>query len=142
MEAVGASVFHHDPTYDGGDGAADLLARRVRDYGDVPNYNVCAKQEFEFVNVLNRIRPDILLARHGGITLWAAKLGIPSLLVEDEQANMGYEGLISYGEKIVETLENTEFIENLSKHATNPYTDWWMNEQPDTFLKEAKTEVI
>ncbi len=142
MEAAGASVFHHDPKFDSGFEAADLLSRRVKDYGDVPNYNVCSKQEFEFVNVLNRIRPDILLARHGGITLWAAKLGIPALLVEDEQANMGYEGLVNYGEKVVDALENDEFVKNLSKHAINPYTDWWMEQSPDTFLKEAKKKEV
>jgi nitrogenase molybdenum-iron protein alpha chain len=40
----------------------------------VPNFNVCNKQEFELVNALNRLRPDLLLTRHGGMTLWGAKL--------------------------------------------------------------------
>ena len=74
--------------------------------------------------------------------MWAAKLGIPALLVEDEQANMGYEGLVNYGEKVVDDLENDEFVKNLSKHAINPYTDWWMEQSPDTFLKEAKKKEV
>jgi len=136
IKAVGAAIFHHDPLFDNGKPDNDQLAQRVKDYGDVPNFNVCNKQEFELVNMLNRLRPDLLLARHGGMTLWGAKLGIPSLLVGDEHYSMGYEGLLKYGEMIVETLENNEFVKNLAKHTANPYTKWWLNQQPDTFLSK------
>ncbi|MDR0992207.1 MAG: nitrogenase, partial [Ruminococcus sp.] len=124
INAVGAAIFHHDPIYDNGDENNDQLKQRLNDYGDVQNFNVCNKQEFELVNNLNRIRPDILLARHGGMTLWGAKLGIPSLLIGDEHYGMGYEGLVKYGERILETIDNDEFVKNLQKHAVNPYTKW------------------
>ncbi|GHU41519.1 nitrogenase [Clostridia bacterium] len=136
IEAVGAAIFHHDPLFDNGEPENDQLAQRVKDYGDVPNFNVCNKQEFELVNVLNRLRPDLLLARHGGMTLWGAKLGIPSLLIGDEHYSMGYEGLLKYGERILETLENDEFVKNLEKHAINPYSKWWLDQKPNTFLKQ------
>lgn len=136
IQAVGAAIFHHDPLFDNNEPDNDQLAQRVKDYGDVPNFNVCNKQEFELVNVLNRLKPDLLLARHGGMTLWGAKLGIPSLLIGDEHYSMGYEGLIKYGERILETLENDEFIKNLEKHAVNPYTKWWLDQQPNTFLQK------
>ena len=86
------------------------------------------------VNVLNRVKPDILLARHGGMTLWGAKFGIPSLLIGDEHYGMGYEGLVNYGKRILETLDNDEFVKNLSKHSLNPYTKWWLEQEPYTFL--------
>jgi len=139
IEATGAAIFHHDPLFDNGEPNNDQLAQRVMDYGDVPNFNVCNKQEFELVNVLNRLRPDLLLARHGGMTLWGAKLGIPSLLIGDEHYSMGYEGLLKYGERILETLENDEFVKNLEKHAVNPYSDWWLNQRPDTFLQRGQS---
>ena len=135
MEATGAAIFHHDSSFDINREEKDLLAQGVRDYGNIGNFNVCNRQEFEYVNALNRIRPDILLARHGGMTLWGAKLGIPALLVGDEHYSMGYEGLVQYGERIVETLENDEFVKNLAKHSQNPYTKWWMEQEPYTFLK-------
>jgi len=69
------------------------------------------------------------------MTLWGAKFGIPSLLVGDEHYSMGYEGLIKYGERIVETLENDEFVKNLEKHAVNPYTKWWLEQKSDAFLQ-------
>ncbi|MDR3294330.1 MAG: nitrogenase [Clostridiales Family XIII bacterium] len=135
IDAKGASIFHHDSIYDSGREDNDQLAQRVADFGDVPNFNICNKQEFEIVNTLNRIRPDLLLARHGGMTLWGAKLGIPSLLIGDEHYGMGYEGIVKYGEQILETLENDEFVKNLEKHAVNPYTKWWLSQPPYTFLE-------
>lgn len=137
MRAAGTAVFHHDPLYDSGSEDADSLQSVVKDTGDIPNYNVCNKQEFELVNLLNRERPDILLARHGGMTLWGAKLGIPSLLIGDEHFGMGYRGLVNYGERILETLENDEFVVNLARHAINPYTDWWFRQDPHAFLEGA-----
>lgn len=135
LKVSGAAIFHHDPVYDSGRPENDQLALRVADYGNVPNYDVCNKQEFELVNALNRLRPDVLLARHGGMTLWGAKLGIPSLLVGDEHYAMGYEGLVNYGQRLVETIENDEFVKNLAKHAVMPYTKWWLAQSPAYFLK-------
>jgi nitrogenase molybdenum-iron protein alpha chain len=134
MVAQGAAIFHHDVDTDNPSPDFDTLGNTVRNYGDVPNYNVCNKQEFELVNQINRIRPDILLARHGGMTLWGAKFGIPSLLIGDEHYSMGYEGLVKYGERILETLENNEFVLNLSKNMINPYSKWWLEQKPYAFL--------
>ena len=135
MKAKGAAIFHHDLIYDNENEESDLLVNRVKEYGDVPNFNICNKQEFELVNMLNRLQPDVLLARHGGMTLWGAKLGIPSLLIGDEHFSMGYEGIVRYGERILETIENDEFVKNLKQHAINPYTKWWLDQEPYTFLK-------
>lgn len=138
LKAVGAAIFHHDPIYDSNTQKADALAQTVRDYGDIPNYNVCDKQEFELVNMLHHLQPDVLLARHGGMTLWGAKFGIPSLLIGDEHFSMGYEGLIRYGKRLIEVIENDEFVKNLAKHTANPYTNWWLEQKPYTFLKGKK----
>lgn len=134
MEVKGAAIFHHDPIYDNEDIISDVLAHSVDTYGDVENYNVCNKQAYELVNILNRIKPDILIARHGGVTLWGAKLGIPTLLVGDEQFSFGYQGILNYAERILETLENREFVTNLAKHSTMPYTKWWLEQNPYSFL--------
>ena len=138
LRVTGAAVFHHDPVYDSGSEQSDSLQAVVRDHGDIPRYTVCNKQEFELVNLLVRQRPDVLLARHGGMTLWGAKLGIPSLLIGDEHFGMGYQGLVNYGERILEALENDEFVKNLARHAVNPYTDWWLKQDPYLFLEGAR----
>lgn len=131
----GAAIFHHDPIYDNGDSTSDALAHDVETYGDVPNYNVCNKQAYELVNILNQIRPDIMIARHGGMTLWGAKLGIPTLLIGDEQFSFGYQGMLNYAERILETLDNKEFVTNLAKHSSMPYTKWWLEQNPFSFLR-------
>lgn len=130
----GAAIFHHDPLFDNGRPASDMLAHVVRTYGNVPNYNVCNKQTFELLNILNRLKPDLMIARHGGMSLWSAKLGIPTLLVGDEQFGFGYQGILNYAERIEETLDNREFINNLAKHSTIPYTKWWLEQDPFSFL--------
>lgn len=134
LEVKGAAIFHHDPIYDNEDTTSDVLAHSVDTYGDIENYNVCNKQAYELVNILNRIKPDIMIARHGGVTLWGAKLGIPTLLVGDEQFSFGYQGILNYAERILETLDNKEFVTNLAKHSTMPYTKWWLEQDPFSFL--------
>jgi nitrogenase molybdenum-iron protein alpha chain len=141
IAAQGAALFHHDPINDIESEDADSLIARVKDYGDVPRISICNKQEFELVNVLSRIRPNLLLARHGGMTLWGAKLGIPSLLIGDEQWGMGYQGVVNYAKAILEVLENNEFVTNLARHAINPYSTWWLTQPSNRFLG-AEDEVV
>ncbi|MDR1714036.1 MAG: hypothetical protein LBR39_07815 [Coriobacteriales bacterium] len=130
----GAAIFHHDPLYDNGDKTSDALAQDVELYGDIQNYQVCNKQAFEIVNLLTRHRPDLLVARHGGMAHWGGKLGIPSFLVDDEQFGFGYQGILNYAERIADTLDNYEYLANFAEHAVNPYTKWWLEQEPYCFL--------
>ncbi len=139
FDVVGASVFHHDPIYDNEEREQDVLKHAVDEYGDVKNYQVCNKQSFELVNALSRIKPDLILARHGGMTLWGAKLGIPSLLIGDEQFGIGYKGALNYARRIEDTLDSIEFIKNYSTHVQNPYTEWWLQQEPGYFQGNGKS---
>jgi nitrogenase molybdenum-iron protein alpha chain len=131
----GAAIFHHDPVYDNGQESSDALAFTVKEYGDVPAYNVCNKQAFEVMNILNRMRPDIMIARHSGMTHWAGRLGIPSVVIDDEQLGFGYQGIVNYGEKLVDALDNVEFLENLARHGRMPYSSWWLEQSPFAFRR-------
>ena len=136
LSVQGAAIFHHDPIYDNGDPDSDMLAHDVENYGDVPNFNVCNKQAYELVNILRRIQPDLMIARHGGMTVWGAKLGIPSLLIGDEQFGFGYQGILNYAERIEDALDSREFVSNLAKHSSMPYTKWWLEQDPFHYLGE------
>lgn len=136
LDVQGAAIFHHDPVYDNGDPDSDLLAHDVKTYGDVPNFNVCNKQAYELVNILRRIKPDLMIARHGGMTVWGAKLGIPSLLIGDEQFGFGYQGILNYAERIEDALDSREFVSNLAGHSSMPYTKWWLEQDPFHYLGE------
>jgi nitrogenase molybdenum-iron protein alpha chain len=135
LEIAGVAIFHHDPCYDNKDERSDALSHVVDTYGDIPNYNVCNKQVFELVNVLNRLKPDVFVARHGGLSVWGAKLGIPTFLMGDEHFGLGYQGMINYGNKILDALATREFVENIAAHSELPYTNWWLEQGPYTFLE-------
>ncbi|MFL0196386.1 nitrogenase component 1 [Clostridium sp. WILCCON 0269] len=134
MEVIGSSIFHHDPCYDNKLESGKSLDHAVKTYGDIKHFNICNKQAYELVNSLNRLKPDIFVARHGGMSIWGAKLGIPTFLMGDEQFALGYQGLINYGNKILDVLETPEFVKNIAAHSKLVYTDWWLNQKPDAFL--------
>lgn len=134
IDVLGAAIFHHDPCYDNGNERSDELSHVVETYGDIQNYNVCNKQAFELVNILNRLKPDIFVAIHGGMSVWGAKLGIPTFLMGDEHFGLGYQGLLNYGYKILDVLKSKEFFKNIGAHSELPYTDWWLKQDAFTFL--------
>ena len=134
FEVQAASVFHHDPVYDNGDITSDALAHDIQTYGDVKNFHVCNKQTYEIFNILNKIKPDILIARHGGMAHSGAKLGIPTFYTDDEHFGYGYQGVLNYAQGILDSIENRDFLNNFAKHSIIPYTKWWLNQNPYTFL--------
>lgn len=134
MEVCGAGIFHHDPCYDNRDERSDALKHLVENYGDIKNFNVCNKQVFKLVNALNRLKPDVLVVRHGGLSVWGANLGIPTLLIGDEQFGIGYQGILNYGNRILDALSTKEFVENIAAHSELPYTSWWLEQNPHAFL--------
>lgn len=138
MEVVGTFVWHHDQKFDNDDERLDFLKFDVEHYGNL-KVGVCNKQSFEVVNALKKAKPDIFISRHMA-TVWAAKLGIPSFLSGVEPSEMLYDGLIRYGELILQTITNPAFIKNIAKHSKLPYTDWWMDQDTYTFLRGGDNE--
>ncbi|MDR3205839.1 MAG: hypothetical protein LBT41_01905 [Candidatus Methanoplasma sp.] len=121
----GSVVFHHDPIYDSGDTSQDTLAHLVDNYGNVDDFVVSIRQPFQFLTALQKHKPDFILIRHNGLAPLAARLGIPAAPLGDEHIAIGYNGLINLGNLILEILERKRFCQDLSKHVTHQYTDWW-----------------
>lgn len=121
MELAENCTWHHDPVFDNNDERSDTLKSDINNYGDF-KISVCNKQSFEIVRRLYKYRPDIYIARHTG-TIWATKLGIPSFLMGDEHFGIGYDGLINYGELILDTISNPSFVKGISAHNELPYAD-------------------
>lgn len=136
MEVVGISTWHHDPTFDNNDKKSDTLRNDVKNYGNF-KISVCNKQSYELVSMLYKYRPDIYIGRHTG-TIWATKLGIPSFLSSDEHYGVGYQGLINYGELILDTITNSSFVKRIAEHNKLPYTDWWLKQETFKFMEEKK----
>jgi nitrogenase molybdenum-iron protein alpha chain len=55
-------------------------------------------------------------------------------LIGDEHYGMGYEGIVKYGRRIADAIENDEFVKNLAKHTVIPYSNWWLEKEPYAFL--------
>jgi len=135
MQLVGGCMLHHDPKLDNGDPAADTLGHVVKHYGNV-RYGVCNKQSYEIVNLIRRLKPDVLVVRHPSLVVSCAKLGIPTFFVDDEHLALGYRGLIRYGRKISDWLRNPSIERTLARHAPLPYTSWWLDQAPSRFVGE------
>lgn len=130
---AGGCMFHHDPKLDHGDPAGDTLEPLARRHAKLP-YSVCNKQFYELVNLLAKLKPDVVLARHPSLILSSAKLGIPTFFVDDEHLGLGYRGLIRYGRKIADWLSNPAIERNLSRNSHLPYTAWWLEQDPFSFV--------
>jgi len=134
IEVVWGATWHFDPQYDNGEAPASIenLAQAER---DIP-MSVGDQQNYELLNLLNRLKPDLYVARHGGSTVWATKLGIPSVMVVDEYSAFGYQGLIDFGHRLNDAVTNRSLARNLAKRIKLPYTDWWMQQNTFAFLAE------
>ncbi len=135
VEIVYSAAWHFDKEYD------DKKAPNAFQYlveNSPNNYPMAVSdlQNYELINILNTIRPDIFFARHPGSAVWAMKLGIPAICLYDEYAVFGYKGLLNFAHSIHDVVTNRSFTNNLSKRVDLPYSDWWLNHKADHFLKK------
>jgi len=130
------SAWHLDTEYD--DGLRPTGLQYLMD--NSPNnftYSVNDLQNFEFMNTLNKVNPDVFISRHPGSTVWAMKLGIPAYCVYDEYNSFGYKGTLRFAQTLLNIIINRSFSTNLAKHVRLPYTNWWMEQPADAFLLES-----
>jgi nitrogenase molybdenum-iron protein alpha chain len=100
--------------------------------------NVNDLQYNEVVQALSRIRPDLYFYRHPSNAGIVMKLGIPAISLIDEYMAFGYQGLIRFGETILDVLENQNFERKLAAKTRLPYSDWWLA-QGDPHLLHKRT---
>ncbi|TWH47540.1 nitrogenase component 1 [Sporomusa sp. KB1] len=135
IEVIWGSTWHFDPQHD--NGSCPASAQYLAAGEDNIPVSVADQQNFEIINLLNRLKPDLYVARHGGTTVWATKLGIPSIMINDEYTAYGYQGLIDFGYRIVDALTNRSLAKNLAARVKLPYTDWWLQQDSFSLLQEA-----
>ncbi|BBB89546.1 MAG TPA: nitrogenase component 1 [Methylomusa anaerophila] len=138
MDVVGTSVWHHDQKYDNDDDRLNFLNFAAETYGNF-SVGVCNKQAFEVTNAINKYKPDIAITRHIE-TVWAAKLGIPSIFAGNHPTEMLYDGLIRFGQTIDDAIANPAYIKNVAKHSKLPYTNWWLEQNTYSFLGGEKND--
>jgi nitrogenase molybdenum-iron protein alpha chain len=78
LELAGATSLHHDLHTDNPE-SVNTLNALIETNGDIPNFSVCNMQPYQVVKILRRLKPDLLICRHMGLTGISSKLGIPTL---------------------------------------------------------------
>lgn len=137
LEVVWGMSWHYDAKHDDGE-CPQCSSTLSAQENDIP-VSVSDQQNHEILNLLTRLKPDLYIGRHGGLAVWPTKMGIPSIMVNDEYVAFGYDGTIDFGYRIVDTLTNTSLVRNISKRVKLPYTKWWFEQDPFKFLEsEAK----
>jgi nitrogenase molybdenum-iron protein alpha chain len=135
LEIVWASSWHLDPGYDGGQSVEELEYLAATDTGNVP-LSVSDQQNYELMNILQTLKPDIYFSRHTGTTVWALKQGTASVCVMDEYTSFGYGGTLDFAYMIHDAVTNRSLANKLSKRTKLPYTEWWYQQHPNFFLNE------
>lgn len=141
MEVVWKSSWHFDQRHDFGEvGEVPASAQYLADSdNDIP-MSVSELQACEIVNLLRELKPDLYICRHPGAAVWAAKLGIPTIFINDEYGAFGYQGLVNFGNRVVDTLANKTFVKYLGSKIKLPYTKWWLEQNAFTFVDEAQQD--
>jgi len=133
IEVLHAAAWHYDKKYENGEvpPAMEFLLENN------PNFEVSVadQQNFEVLNILNRLQPDVYLSRHPGSTVWAIKQGFPAVYVADEYMIFGYKGTLDFAHTVLDTIRNRSFEKNLAKRVKLPYTDWWYKQESGLFLE-------
>ena len=133
LEVLHAAAWHYDKKYENGEvpPAMEFLLENN------PNFEVSVadQQNFEVLNILNRLQPDLYLSRHPGSTVWAIKQGFPAVYVADEYMIFGYKGTLDFAHTVLDTIRNRSFEKNLAKRVKLPYTDWWYKQESGLFLE-------
>jgi nitrogenase molybdenum-iron protein alpha chain len=137
VQVDGTLVFHHDPTYDSGDPERDTLGHLVDQTGDVGLFTVGIRQHYQFYNLLQRVNPDFVVIRHGGLSPLASRLGLPALQVGDSSFALGYQGILNLGTEILTALGQRKFHQDLAAHTSLPYRKSWLQERDPFALARA-----
>lgn len=129
IEIKGITSYHFDEV------SADGFAKLEKRCGNFCT-NVANVQPFEQTNILNNLKPDFYFG-HMGESVWATKEGIPTAMVFNlGHLFAGYNGVVSFGSRILNLNNNSSFSKKLSEHVKPIYHENWLDENPFKYHKE------
>lgn len=85
-------------------------------------------QAYILTNFINHVNPDLVIVKHYSLRAWTVKMGISTLWIEDEFEFYGYKGIFQFAQRLLDLINNKNFIKNINKHSKLPYREWWMRE--------------
>jgi len=134
VEVIWGASWHFDQNYD--NGIPPESSRRLAEENETFPVSVTDQQNFELLNLLNRLKPDLYVSRHPGSSVWATKMGIASVMVADEFASFGLKGLVDFGNILTDKLRNRGLARRLASRIQLPYSHWWMKQDAFAFMEE------
>ncbi len=133
VEVLWASTWHFDQNYDNGE--VPESTKRLAAEDENLRVSVGEVQNFEIVNLLDKLKPDIYITRHSGSSVWATKMGVASYMITDEFAAFGYNGIIDFGSVLIDKLTNRSLARKLAERIKLPYSDWWLEQDTYSLMK-------
>lgn len=127
MKVVGFKAHHFDqfiePMFDALEEVDDVLI------------GVATNQPFEQSNLLNRLKPDVLISHTGGNNI-SAKHGIPILPLFGPSYNyLGYSGVYEVARRLNRVMRNAQFNKRLSQYTRLPFKKEWYEKNPFSYIK-------
>jgi len=124
IKVVWAAAWHLDYQHDNGALPPSIEYLHKTAAHNIP-LSVADQQNFEILNILNTLKPDLYFSRHPGSTVWAIKQGVAAFYVADEYLIFGYKGTLNFAKQVRDTVRNRSFEKNLAARSQLPYTPWW-----------------
>jgi nitrogenase molybdenum-iron protein alpha chain len=128
MEILAVRPYHYDQF-----GGVEI--EKLEKINPKIRINVATAQPFEAVNLIYRTKPDIYIG-HNSDNIWAAKCGVAVLPIYGTNSiYSGYAGAYDIARRLKRHLKNSSFNEHLSKHARQPYKEFWYSENPFKYIQ-------
>lgn len=134
VEVLWAATWHFDQKYDHGE--VPESTKRLAEADESLRVSVGDQQNYEIVNLLDKLKPDIYVTRHGGSSVWATKMGIASYMITDEFDAFGFNGIVNFGNVIIDKLTNRSLARKLAQRIKLPYSDWWLDQDSFSLMNE------
>ena len=128
MEVVGFKAHHFDrfidPVFDALDNVDDVVI------------DIATNQPFEQANLVNRLKPDVIISHTGGNNI-AAKHGLPLLPLFGPSYNyLGYSGVFEVARRLNRIVRNGQFNKRLAQNTKLPFKKDWYEKDPFTYIKK------
>jgi len=76
-----------------------------------------------------------------GESVWAAKQGFPTAMIFNlALLYAGYNGVISFGSRLLNLINNPSFNKRLAEHSKPIYRESWLKENPFKYHKGEELE--
>ncbi|MDR0561357.1 MAG: nitrogenase [Spirochaetaceae bacterium] len=127
MEVVGFKAHHYDRF-------VEPVFEALKNI-DTVLFSVATNQPFEMSNILNRLKPDVLITHVGGNNI-AAKHGLPLFPLFGPAHNYcGYSGVFEIARRLNKTVRNFEFNRQIARNTALPFKKSWYEQEPFSYIK-------